>query len=431
MCFHQDNTGRENDSEHKTGNIFANAASVLSMAAEEISLDDHLEKELANEVELWRMETSSTAVHTNDGGYRTVFAPAGREDYRGNHSIDSTSALSSPDGGMDSDFDDNPESLGESRGRGSNDLACTGGRRRVAPGTREGTGLSTESSGISGLRPSVSTPVTESREVTTTSSLGFTGGSTAAGSGEDVRSGLIDGRELTGTGPFGQVPPQTPLSPQVDPSAHSPVPKVREGLATSVASSAGGPGRAVGVVADSAGGGAPGTPRTPLKEPATGSIGLLLGTSGQAAVSEEHPGTPPPISTAASPRLLDARLAQSGLQPEDISPRDDTVAALPLRGDTANTPSGEVPETDEALPNETSDISSSEDSFPGFIEDPLEKEMQAPAIDDIMHNYKEQRAVGLEVERREELVKPSPNGSPGTIAALSGLEGVRSDRSVF
>ncbi|CAE8587561.1 unnamed protein product, partial [Polarella glacialis] len=49
-----------------TGNIFANASAVLSMAAEDMedhfdnmSLDDHMEKELANEVELWRMETSS------------------------------------------------------------------------------------------------------------------------------------------------------------------------------------------------------------------------------------------------------------------------------------------------------------------------------------------------------------------------------------
>merc|ERR1719359_258743 len=84
-------TGRENDSEHKTGSIFANAASVLSMAAEEISLDDHLEKELANEVELWRMETSSTAVHTNDGAYRQVFAPLGHEGLSGHcHSIDSS-----------------------------------------------------------------------------------------------------------------------------------------------------------------------------------------------------------------------------------------------------------------------------------------------------------------------------------------------------
>lgn len=38
--------------------VFANAASVLSNAAEEIQLSNHLENELANEVELWRMETS-------------------------------------------------------------------------------------------------------------------------------------------------------------------------------------------------------------------------------------------------------------------------------------------------------------------------------------------------------------------------------------
>jgi len=47
----------------KGANIFANASSVLAMAAEEISLDDALEKEVANEVELWRMETSGAAFH--------------------------------------------------------------------------------------------------------------------------------------------------------------------------------------------------------------------------------------------------------------------------------------------------------------------------------------------------------------------------------
>lgn len=71
MCIHGE-AGREHEEEHAQGgehhrgkgkgSIFANAASVLSMAAEEISLDDHLEKELANEVELWRLDTSSTPV---------------------------------------------------------------------------------------------------------------------------------------------------------------------------------------------------------------------------------------------------------------------------------------------------------------------------------------------------------------------------------
>lgn len=61
MCFHAD-TGRGDPEEnHKSGSVFANAASVLSMAAEEIQMDDHLEEELANEVELWRMETSNNA----------------------------------------------------------------------------------------------------------------------------------------------------------------------------------------------------------------------------------------------------------------------------------------------------------------------------------------------------------------------------------
>lgn len=64
MCIHGEDR-RTEDGESgpgKAGSIFANAASVLSMAAEEISLDDHLEKELANEVELWRMETTNTAL---------------------------------------------------------------------------------------------------------------------------------------------------------------------------------------------------------------------------------------------------------------------------------------------------------------------------------------------------------------------------------
>jgi len=70
MCIHGE-TNREQEEDHShsgeqhrkgKNNIFANAASVLSMAAEEISLDDHLERELANEVELWRMENSSSAV---------------------------------------------------------------------------------------------------------------------------------------------------------------------------------------------------------------------------------------------------------------------------------------------------------------------------------------------------------------------------------
>jgi len=46
-------------SSQKAAGVFANAASVLSAASEEIALDDHLEKELANEVELWRLETTS------------------------------------------------------------------------------------------------------------------------------------------------------------------------------------------------------------------------------------------------------------------------------------------------------------------------------------------------------------------------------------
>mmetsp|Transcript_31845 Transcript_31845/g.62656 ORF Transcript_31845/g.62656 Transcript_31845/m.62656 type:complete len:365 (-) Transcript_31845:116-1210(-) len=66
-----------NDAHHRhraKGGIFANAAAVLTAGAENAVVDehrdrrdlmpnDHLERELANEVELWRMETGSTAVH--------------------------------------------------------------------------------------------------------------------------------------------------------------------------------------------------------------------------------------------------------------------------------------------------------------------------------------------------------------------------------
>jgi len=56
------------------GGIFANAAAVLTAGAEDavvneqrdqkdLSPNDHLERELANEVELWRMDAASVAVH--------------------------------------------------------------------------------------------------------------------------------------------------------------------------------------------------------------------------------------------------------------------------------------------------------------------------------------------------------------------------------
>lgn len=70
MCFHaevrvdDDSEGVGTTSRKNNANVFANAASVLSMVAEEVQLDDNLEKELANEVELWRMETSSAPTVT-------------------------------------------------------------------------------------------------------------------------------------------------------------------------------------------------------------------------------------------------------------------------------------------------------------------------------------------------------------------------------
>mmetsp|Transcript_124896 Transcript_124896/g.216562 ORF Transcript_124896/g.216562 Transcript_124896/m.216562 type:complete len:373 (+) Transcript_124896:250-1368(+) len=153
MCFHSD-AGREADHEHKTGSIFANAASVLSMAAEEISLDDHLEKELANEVELWRMETSSTAVHTNEGSYRTVFATVGRESHSSSV-YDASSAVSSPDvTGRLEDLEDpviHADKVGIARAQIADHMNDSSSSQRlrlknVTAATRESTGLSAEHS---------------------------------------------------------------------------------------------------------------------------------------------------------------------------------------------------------------------------------------------------------------------------------------------
>lgn len=57
MCFHVDLGGRDR---HKTGTIFTNT-SALSMMGDEILLDG-VEKELASEVELWRLETFEPGV---------------------------------------------------------------------------------------------------------------------------------------------------------------------------------------------------------------------------------------------------------------------------------------------------------------------------------------------------------------------------------
>jgi hypothetical protein len=55
------------------GAIFASALSVLSTGPEEIAPDDNLEGELANEVEFWRMENSSPAVHHHEGVFSLPF----------------------------------------------------------------------------------------------------------------------------------------------------------------------------------------------------------------------------------------------------------------------------------------------------------------------------------------------------------------------
>jgi len=85
LCIHgdlgkadeEDITKEYNATQHRQrakGGIFANAAAVLTAGAEDAVVDerrdrkvllpnDHLERELANEVELWRMDAASTAVH--------------------------------------------------------------------------------------------------------------------------------------------------------------------------------------------------------------------------------------------------------------------------------------------------------------------------------------------------------------------------------
>jgi len=444
-CFAGE-TGRENDSEHKTGSIFANAASVLSMAAEEISLDDHLEKELANEVELWRMETTSTAVHTNDSAYRQVFAPVGREGH-GGHSVDSSSALSPSNGGIESDLDDMPESLGESagrdRGRGSADFAYGGIRRGAASGTREGTGLSTESSGTI-MRQSFSTPVTESREQTGTSSLP-NGAAGTAGSGEDTRWGPIEGGSVASKVPTVTQPPQTAkvgehLSNGTTPAVNAAPLLLGEG----------GPARAntlgAADTADSAAIGSfmAGEHRVDaLHDPIARAGFDPRSNTAPAAIATRMEGAREKTAPAAIATQMEAAREKSiGIQevstPPDgavshDAPRDDTQVVTPQPESTAGWLQAEA---DETLPNETSSLSSSEeDSFPGFIEDPLEKEMQAPAVDDILHNYRGPGSLPADIEDRSARVPSNPSHQaiikPTPKASLTGLEGVRSDRSAF
>lgn len=317
MCFHQD-TGRETDGEHKTGSIFANAASVLSMAAEEISLDDHLEKELANEVELWRMETSSSAVHGGDA-YRTVFAPLDKLEKFGGTTFDSNSALSSPDGRLESieDVDDMGE-YGESRGRGSADIYGNT-RRKLAPVGlgHEGTGLSTEDSG---MRQTTSSPVTQtqSREGTSTTWREVTTLHQEATSG-------TSGREVTALHPEALGPLPSTLEDE-SPSASG---EIRD--------------RVIALGA------------RPLPGTTPSTIAHLGPT-----VAGFSTSSGPPNSTATGPSSGQVTQSQ-GLPPLQHGQAD-------------------VPEYDQALPNEVSSQSSSdEDSFPGFIEDPLEKEFQDQA----------------------------------------------------
>jgi len=75
MCLLQDASRHEhNELGRRDGGIFANSSSVLSMNSEEIYLDDHTEKELASEVELWRMETVNPVANPSTTEYSMLHA---------------------------------------------------------------------------------------------------------------------------------------------------------------------------------------------------------------------------------------------------------------------------------------------------------------------------------------------------------------------
>jgi len=410
MCFHQD-AGRGDDAEHKQGSIFANAASVLSMAAEEISLDDHLEKELANEVELWRMETSSTAVHTNDGAYRTVFAPLDQRDKYGyGGSIETSSALDSPRDGMDSDNDDLTDSLGDShrnRGRGSSDFAYTGGRPRIAPhysggalGGPEDTTLTTESTGMSAVRHDFpNTPVTESREETATSSNANWGYATvpSRSATEDVHAGIADAMARQGIAvvPPG-VSPARASGEGIDMDNGSPTAAVHDAASATFA-----------------------TPRNSRENLEHFDPNRVLMWQGPSPA--EIPASSPADPNSPPPRGMVPPAPKGSRQPQldPNAPRDDKVS-LPRNLAPISGACAEIPNKDEAPPHDNiSQSSSSEDSFPGFIEDPLEKEMQAPGPDDMLHRF-----------RRPDQTMDS-QAAHVWAAAPAEVQGVRSDRSHF
>jgi len=252
------------------------------------------------------------------------------------------------------------------------------------------------------MRQSFSTPVTESREETATSSLTMDRGAGTVGSGEETRSGATS------------VPYQPPQPA-----------KVKERLDQGPRSSAGGPGRAVGPLAELSGGLASGTPcvsEHPLVD---------VAVSPGSAVN-----TPAP-----SPRVI----AASPEAPPEAPPRDDTMHTAVSGADSCPTldgpvaemkPSagvdGDVPETDQALPNEMDSVSSSEeDSFPGFIEDPLEKEMQAPSpYRGTGHSRSNHEASPgwVPPEPREE-VFPKPTPKVALAPQISAI--IKPDRSAF
>jgi hypothetical protein len=395
MCFHQD-TGRETDGEHKTGSIFANAASVLSMAAEEISLDDHLEKELANEVELWRMETTTTTMHASDA-YRTVFAPLDKLE---RNTIESNSPFSTPGGRLDSieDIDDMAE-YSECPSR-SNEASAA--RRKLASGSagsgmREGTGLSTESSGQ--RQTTGSSPNEHSREETNTT-----------------------WREVTS----------------------------QQEVGSSLATFASGSSTAVETVAGE-----------PTTEPMVRDRVISLGARPSPSPSGTSTGITGP-TIAASHGSLPSRLPKDDLREasnqtlSDAAPVERTAdgetrycpreASVPTVSDAAvGEAADEAPGRTQAalaMHGDNSSFSTSEDSFPGFIEDALEKEMGEEVFEGspgYVHGAWATLPNDCYYRDHEGRVQKSAGGQnpiqvrgPGeALEAITSLEGVRADRDAF
>lgn len=111
MCLHVDMSG-EGRERHKTGTIFTNTAA-LSMVTEEILLDDDLQKELASEIELWRLETVDPGICLHAAmplsppepslGHKLVSAIRGQDQHAVVHACASAAGKAEGEGHPDAD----------------------------------------------------------------------------------------------------------------------------------------------------------------------------------------------------------------------------------------------------------------------------------------------------------------------------------------